>query len=61
MSKPRFIPLPDYVRIPEDEMKVRSESFRDELRNSRSSARLQDAPTSRSQYLGLRPTRAVQR
>lgn len=47
MSEPRFIPLPDYARIPEEEMKVRSESFRDELRKRRTVRDFSDRPVPR--------------
>ena len=47
MTEPRFIPLPDYVQIPEDEMKARSEAFRDELRKRRTVRDFSDRPVSR--------------
>lgn len=47
MTAPRFIPLPDYVRIPEDEMKARSEAFRDELRKRRTVRDFCDRPVPR--------------
>ncbi len=47
MTEPRFIPLPDYVQIPEDEMKARSEAFRNELRKRRTVRDFSDRPVSR--------------
>ncbi len=47
MTEPRFIPLPDYIKIPEDEMKARSEAFRDELRKRRTVRDFSDRPVSR--------------
>ena len=47
MSAPRFIPLPDYVQIPDDEMKARSEAFRDELRRRRTVRDFSDRPVAR--------------
>ncbi len=47
MTAPRFIPLPDYVQIPEDEMKARSEAFRDELRRRRTVRDFSDRPVAR--------------
>ena len=47
MTEPRFIPLPDHVQIPEDEMKARSEAFRDELRKRRTVRDFSDRPVSR--------------
>ena len=47
MTEPQFIPLPDYVQIPEDEMKARSEAFRDELRKRRTVRDFSDRPVSR--------------
>lgn len=42
-----FIPLPDYVEVPEDEMKVRAEAFRDELRKRRTVRDFSDRPVPR--------------
>jgi iodotyrosine deiodinase len=47
MTEPRFIPLPDYVQIPEDEMRAWSEAFRDELRKRRTVRDFSDQPVSR--------------
>ena len=47
MTEPRFIPFPDHVQIPEDEMKARSEAFRDELRKRRTVRDFSDRPVSR--------------
>ena len=47
MTEPRFIPLPYHVQIPEDEMKARSEAFRDELRKRRTVRDFSDRPVSR--------------
>ena len=47
MTRAQFIPLPDYVRIPEDEMRARSEGFRDELRRRRTVRDFSDRPVPR--------------
>ncbi len=46
-ERARFIPLPDYVEVPEEEMKVRAEAFRDELRKRRTVRDFSDRPVPR--------------
>ncbi len=47
MTEPRFIPLPGYIQVPQEEMKARSECFLDELRRRRTVREFSDRPVPR--------------
>ncbi len=47
MPKAGFIPLPSYVRLPEDEMRTRSASFLEEVRRRRTVRDFSDRPVPR--------------
>jgi len=47
MTDPRFIPLPSYTRLSEDEMKARAEGFRAELQRRRTVRHFSDRPVPR--------------
>ncbi len=47
MTEPRFVPLPGYVQVPQEEMKARSTRFLEELRQRRTVRDFSDRPVPR--------------
>ena len=47
MTEPRFVPLPGYVQVPQEEMKARSTRFLDDLRRRRTVRDFSDRPVPR--------------